>query len=222
LIGESLDQLSSATVYTKLDIRDAYYNLRIAAGDEWKTAFRTQYGLYEYCVMPFGLTNAPASFQRWINEILSKYLDIFCVAYLDNILIFSQNLEDHRRHIRTILRRVEETRLTLKASKCEFHTTGTEYLGYVISPKGLRMDEEKIRTIKEWKEPTNVKGIQSFLGFANFYRRFIRDYSKITMPLSSLTRKEKEWEWRDKQQGAFNTLKMAMITEPILQHFNPE
>jgi len=140
LIGESLDQLSSATVYTKLDIRDVYYNLRIAAGDEWKTAFRTRYGLYEYYVMPFGLTNAPASFQLWINEILSEYLDIFCVAYLDNILIFSQNLEDHRRHVRTILRRVEETGLTLKASKCEFHTTETEYMGYVISPKGLRMD----------------------------------------------------------------------------------
>jgi len=105
LIGESLDELSSATVYTKLYIRDAYYNLRIAAGDEWKTAFRTRYGLYEYCVMPFGLTNAPAeSFQRWINEILSEYLDIFCVAYLDDILIFWQNLEDHRRHVRTILR----------------------------------------------------------------------------------------------------------------------
>jgi len=99
LIGESLDQLSSATVYTKLDIRDAYYNLQIAAGDEWKTALRTRYGLYEYFVMPFGLTNAPASFQRWINHILSEYLDSFCVAYLDDIRIFTQNLEDQRRHV---------------------------------------------------------------------------------------------------------------------------
>jgi len=104
LIGESLDQLSSATIYTKLDIRDAYYNLRIAAGDKSKTAFRTRYELYEYCVMPFGLTNVLVSFQRWMNGILSEYLDIFCVAYLDDILIFSQNLEDHRRHVRTILR----------------------------------------------------------------------------------------------------------------------
>ena len=173
LIGESLNQLSSATIYTKLDIQDAYYNLRIAAGDEWKTAFRTRYGLYEYCVMPFGLTNAPASFQRWMNEILSEYLDIFCVAYLDDILIFSQNLEDHQKQVRTILRRVEETGLMLKASKYEFHTTEIDYLGYVISPQGLQMDKDKIRTIKEWKEPTNIKGIQSFLGFANFYQRFI-------------------------------------------------
>jgi len=125
-----------------------------------------------------------------MNEILSKYLDIFCVAYLDDIVIFSQNLEDLRRHVQTILKLVEETELTLKAFKCEFHTTEIEYLGYIISPQGLRMDEEKIRTIKEWKEPTNVKGIQSFFGFANFYRCFIRDYSKIMTPLSSLIRKK--------------------------------
>jgi len=222
IIGESLDQLSSATIYTKLDIRDAYYNLRITTGEEWKIAFRTRYGLYEYCVIPFGLNDAPASFQRWMNEILREYLNIFCVAYLDDILIFSQNLEDHRMDVWTILRRVEETGLMLKASKCKFHTTEIEYLGYVISPHGLRMDEEKIRTIKEWMEPTNVKGIQSFLGFANFYRCFIRDYSKIMTPLSSLTRKEKGWKWSDKQQEAFETLKKAMITEPILQHFDSE
>jgi len=144
------------------------------------------------------------------------------VAYLDDILIFSPDEETHREHVWAILTQVRDNGLTLKASKCEFHTKETEYLGYVISPQGLRMDEEKIRTIRDWKEPTNVKGIQSFLGFANFYRRFIRDYSKITMPLSSLTRKEKAWEWGDKQQEAFETLKEAMITEPILQHFDPE
>jgi len=222
LIRESLDQLSNATVYTKRDIRDAYYNLRIWVGDEWKTAFRTRYGLFEYCIMPFGLTNVPASFQRWMNKILSEYLDIFCVAYLDDILIFSQNEEDHRKHVRTILERVKETGLTLKASKCELHTGENEYLGYLISPQGLRMDEEKIRMIKEWKEPTNIKGIQSFLGFANFYRRFIQDYSQITTPLTRLTRKEVEWEWGDEQQAAFEAFKTAMMTEPILQHFDLE
>ena len=157
-----------------------------------------------------------------MNEILSGYLDIFYVAYLDDILIFSQNLEDHQKYVRTILRRVEEAGLTLKASKCKFHTRETEYLRYVILPKGPRMDEDKIRTIKEWKEPMNVKGVQSFLEFTNFYWRFVRDYSKITTPLSSLRRKEKVWEWGDKQQEAFETLKKAMITEPILQHFDPE
>ena len=157
-----------------------------------------------------------------MNEILSEYLDIFCVAYLEDILIFTQNLEDHRKHVRTIWERVKETGLTLKASKCAFHTTETEYLGYVISPQCLRMDEEKIRTIKEWKEPTNIKGIQSFLGFANFYQRFIQDYSRITTPLTRLTRKEVDCEWGDEQQTAFEMLKTAMVTVPILQHFDPE
>ena len=103
LIGELLDQLSNATIYTKLDIKDAYYNLRIAEGDKWKTVFQTRYGLYKYCVMPFGLTNAPASFQQWMNEILSEYLDIFCVTYLDDILVFSQTVEEHRHHVQAIL-----------------------------------------------------------------------------------------------------------------------
>jgi len=144
------------------------------------------------------------------------------VAYLDDILIFSQKLEDHWEHVRTILEQVKETGLTLKDSKCEFDTTEIEYLAYMISPQGLRMDKEKIRTIKEWKEPMNVKGIQSFLGFANFYRRFIQDYSQITTPLTRLTRKEVSWEWGDEQQTAFDTLKRAMVTEPILQYFDPE
>jgi hypothetical protein len=137
LIGEALDRLAKAKIYTKLDVKDAYHNLRIAEGDEWKTAFRTKYGLYEYLVMPFGLTNAPASFQRWMNEILSDYLDVFCIAYLDDILIYSDSLEQHRWHVRMILKRVEEVGLTLKASKCEFHTNRTEYLGYIISPTGI-------------------------------------------------------------------------------------
>jgi hypothetical protein len=184
LIGEALDRLAKAKIYTKLDVKDAYHNLRIAEGDEWKMAFRTKYGLYEYLVMPFGLTHAPASFQRWMNEILSDYLDVFCIAYLDDILIYSDNLEQHRQHVKMILRRVEEVGLTLKALKCEFHTNKTEYLGYIISPTGIEMDPEKVRAVAEWKEPMNVKGVQSFLGFTNFYRRFIRDFSKITAPLT--------------------------------------
>jgi hypothetical protein len=125
LIGESLDLLVNITIYTKLDIKDTYHNLRLAKGEQWKTAFRTRYSLYEYCVMPFGLRNAPASFQHWINEILSEYLYIFYVAYLDDILVFSDSLANHKRHVRTILAKVAETGLTLKASKYKFHTTET-------------------------------------------------------------------------------------------------
>jgi hypothetical protein len=168
LISEALDRLVHAKIFTKLDIKDAYHNLRIAKGDEWKTAFRTKYGLFEYLVMPFGLTNAPASFQRWVNEILSEYLDVFCVAYLDDILIFSETMEEHHKHVKLVLQKMEEADLILKVSKCEFHTDRTEYVGYVISQSGIQMDHEKVRTVAEWREPTNVKGVQSFLGFANF------------------------------------------------------
>jgi hypothetical protein len=182
LIGEALDRLSCAKVYTKLDVKDAYHNLRITKVDRWKTAFQTKYGLYEYLVMLFGLTNAPASFQRWMNEVLSDYLDVFCIAYLDDILIYLDNIEQHQQHVKMILERVEDIGLRLKASKCEFHTNRTEYLGYIISPSSIQMDLEKVRAVVEWREPMNVKGVQSFLGFPNFYRRFIRDFSKITVP----------------------------------------
>jgi hypothetical protein len=149
LIGEALDRLANAKIYTKLDIKDTYYNIQIAEGDEWKMVFWTKYGLYEYLVMPFGLTNAPASFQRWIIEILSDYLDVFCIAYLDDILIYSDNLKQHYQHVEMVLRRVEEVRLTLKASKCEFHTNKIEYLGYIISPTGIEMDPEKVQAVAE-------------------------------------------------------------------------
>jgi hypothetical protein len=197
LIGEALDRLSKAKAYTTLDVKDAYHHLQIAKGNEWKTAFRTKYRLYEYLVMPFGLTNTPASFQRWMNEVLSDYLDIFCIAYLDDILIYSDDIETHRKHVKMILKRVEEVGLTLKASKCEFHTDRTEYLGYIIAPTGISMDPEKVKAMEEWREPTNVKGVQCFLGFANFHRRFILDFSKITTPLTKLTRKDRPWEWND-------------------------
>jgi hypothetical protein len=221
LIGEALDRLAKAKIYTKLDVKDAYHNLWIAEGDEWKMAFRTKYGLYEYLVMPFSLTNAPASFQRWMNEILSDYLDVFCIAYLDDIRIYSDNFEQHCQHVKMILKRVEEVGLTLKASKCKFHTNKTEYLGYIILPTGIEMDPEKVQAVAEWKEPMNVKGVQSFLGFANFYRRFIKDFSRITAPLMPLIRKDTPWGWGDDAQVAFEELKRAILSEPILQYFDP-
>jgi hypothetical protein len=129
-----------------------------------------------------------------MNEILSDYLDVFCIAYLDDILIYSDNLEQHHQHVRLILKRVEEVGLTLKASKCEFHTDRTEYLGYIMSPTGIQIDPEEVRAVAEWKELVNVKGVQSFLGFTNFYRRFIRDFRKITIPLTWLTQKDTPWK----------------------------
>jgi hypothetical protein len=153
--------------------------------------------------MPFGLTNAPASFQRWINEVLSDYLDISCIAYLDDILIYLDDLEQYRQHVRKILERVEEVGLMLKVSKCEFHRHRMEYLGYIISPMAMSIDPEKVKAMAEWREPTNVKGVPSFLGFANFYRRCIQDFSKIMTPLTKLTRKDIHWEWGNAAQLAF-------------------
>jgi hypothetical protein len=149
LSGEALDWLANAKIHTKLDVKDAYHNLRIAEGDEWKTAFQMKYSLYEYLVMPFRLTNALASFQWWMNKVLSDYLDIFCITYLNNILIYSDKLEQHCQHVRRILERVEEVGLMLKALKCEFHTDRIEYLGYIISPMGISMDLEKVRAMAE-------------------------------------------------------------------------
>ena len=131
--------------------------MRIADCDEEKTAFRTKYGLYEYMVMLFRLTNAPSSFQRWINELLSEYLDLICLAYLDDVLIYSDNLEEHVHHVRTILGRLREAGLALKLNKCEFHMTETEYLGYVITPVGIHMDKQKLHTMNEWPQLPNVK-----------------------------------------------------------------
>jgi Reverse transcriptase (RNA-dependent DNA polymerase) len=132
-----------------MDLRGAYNLIRIAEGDEWKTAFRTRYGLFEYLVMPFGLTNAPATFQTYMNDTLREYLDRFCVVYLDDILIYSNSLEEHREHVREVLRKLKEANLYLKASKCEFTTQRTEFLGYVITPEGTDMDKSKVMAILE-------------------------------------------------------------------------
>jgi hypothetical protein len=135
-----------------------------------------------------------------MNEVLSNYLDIFCIAYLDDILIYSDSMEEHRKHVCIVLRWLRDVGLILKPSKCEFHMERMEYLGYIIAPTGLQMDPKKIKTVKEWQEPVNIKGIQSFLGFTNFYRWFIHDFSKITIPLTRLTKKQVLWEWNDMTQ----------------------
>jgi hypothetical protein len=221
LISETLDRLRSAQIYTRLDLREGYHHLRIAEGDEWKTAFRTRYGLFEYLVMPFGLTNAPASFQRFMNETLREFLDEFCVVYLDDILIYSSCLAEHKIHVKRILQKLAENDIHIKPEKCEFHVDKTEFLGFIVSPKGVTMDEKKLKAIREWESPSSVHDVQVFLGFANFYRRFIRRYSHIAGPLFDLLKKTGIFAWTEKAQSAFEALKHAFTTAPILQHFDP-
>lgn len=221
LIDETLRQLQSAKIFTRLDLRGAYNLIRIRQGDEPLTAFRTRYGLFEYLVMPFGLTNAPATCQQFVNDTLRQYLDRFCVVYLDDILIYSQSLAEHRKHVRLILETLLAAGLYVKGEKCEFFTTSTTFLGFAISTSGISMDPAKVSAITEWQPPKNVKDLQSFLGFANFYRRFIEGYSDKIKPLTSLLNKNSTFIWGSTQEKAFECLKKAFCTAPILRHFDP-
>jgi hypothetical protein len=189
LLHEILLRLQKAKYFTKLDIHGAYNLVRIAKGEEWKTTFRTQYGLFESLVMPFGLTNAPASFQHFINDVLRPYLDVFVTAYLDDMLIYSDNLEEYKKHVLKVLEVLSKAGLHLKPEKCEFHQQEVKYLGFIISTSRTKMDLVKVATIQEWPAPRNVKDVQIFLGFANFYRRFIKGYSNIVSPMTCLTQK---------------------------------
>jgi hypothetical protein len=214
-------QLQGAKIFTKLDLRWGYNNVRIKEGDEYKTAFRTKYGLFETLVMPFGLTNAPATFQHFMNDIFRDMLDTKVVIYLDDILIFSKSQEDHERDVREVLRRLAANQLFCKLSKCSFHVDTVDYLGLVISPKGISMEEKKVQAIKEWPIPQNVKQIQSFLGFANFLRRFVPNYSTLARPLHNRTHKDTKWEWGSREQESFQAIKDAICQKPVLAHPDP-
>jgi transposase InsO family protein len=221
LITELKDRLQGKQIFTALDLKGAYNLIRIKEGDEWKTAFRTKYGLYEYLVMPFGLTNAPASFQKMINYVLRQYLDIFVICYLDDILIFSDNEEEHKEHVRKVLKALQDAKLLVEPEKCHFHVTEVDFLGHTITPGEIRMQRDKISAVADWETPTSVKDTQKFLGFANYYRRFIKDFSKIANPLTELTKKDQTFAWNDKAQQAFEQLKKAILSEPVLVMFNP-
>lgn len=191
-------------------------------GEEWKTAFRTRFGHYEYLVMPFGLTNAPGTFQAFINNVLREFLDVFVVVYLDDILVYSKTIDEHVQHVRQVLTAMRKAHLRVKPSKSEFHKHEVTFLGYVVSKEGLKMDENTIKTILDWSTPTTVREVLSFLGFANFYRRFIMEYSKIATPLTHITRKDQAFTWGKEAQQAFDELKRRFTTQPILIMFNPE
>jgi len=222
LISDLLDSPCKARIYTKIDLQHAYHLVRITEGDEWKTAFWTCYGTFKWSVMPFGLTNAPAAFQRFMNDAFSNLLDVCVVVYLDDILIYSNDITQHQKHVKEVLKRLRKAGLYAKAEKCEFHSDSVEYLGYVLSPSGLTMSNAKVKTIQEWPESKKVKNIQSFLGFANFYRHFIFNYSDMVIPLTRLTRKDTPWNFDENCRKAFNTLKQAFTSAPILTHWVPD
>ena len=222
LINELHDRLRGMQFFTSLDMRGAYNLIRMKEGDEWKTAFRTRYGSIRISgSCRFGLTNAPASCQRMINDQLHEYLDIFVVAYLDDILIFSKTEAEHIEHVKKVLEKLKGAKLLLKPEKCEFHQKELTFLGYIVGRNGVRMDPAKVDAVLSWPEPETVKEVQSFLGFANFYRRFIKGYSAIAKALSELTKIDKIWEWGKEQAEAFRKLKESFVTAPILATFDP-
>jgi hypothetical protein len=222
LIYETLRAIGHAKYFTKLDVIAAFHKIRIAEGDEWMTAFRTRYGLFEWMVTPFGLANAPSTFQKYINWCLRDYLDEFCSAYVDDILIYTDGtLEEHRSHVDKVLVRLREAGLQIDIDKCEFEVQSTKYLGFIIEVgKGLRMDPEKLAAIRDWEAPTTVKGVRGFLGFANFYRRFIDGFSDRVRALTELTQKGRAFKWSDEADRAFHELKKLFVEAPVLAFFD--
>jgi hypothetical protein len=188
-----------------------------------KTAFRIQYGLYEFNVMPFGLTNTPATFQDMMNHVFSDMIDLGLIVYMDDILVYAKTLEEHDNLVRRVLQLLTENKLAVEPAKCVWRCTEVEFLGYIISRDGIKMSHEKDKAVLNWKNPTSLNEVQSFLGFANFYRRFIRDYSRVVRPLMELTKGDaKVWKWTDEGAREFNQLKLRFTTSPILAHFDPK
>ena len=197
--------------------------VQMREGEECKTAFQTRYGHYKYTVIPFGLTNTLATFQALINTTLCEYLDIFVTAYLNDILIYTKGtLKEHIQAVKKVLKALQAADIRLQPDKCKFHVKTVKFLGSIITTDGIQMDNNKVKAIREWPEPRNLKEIQAFLGFANFYQRFIQGYSQICTPLTKMTKKEQLFHWECEQREAFEKFKKNFTLAPILTSFNPE
>ena len=224
LVDDLLDRVQGCKLFTVIDLKNAFNLIRIHDGDEWKTAFRTHLGLFEYTVMPFGLTNAPGIFQGFIQDVLRDLLDVVCVVYIDDILIFSRSQEEHDEHVKLVLDRLRSAGLFANAKKCSFDQSEVEYLGFLLGTQGIKMNPHKLDTIADWPPPASIKDVQSFLGFTNFYRRFIDRYARIVAPLNALTRKDRAtapFVLTDDAADAFHALKHAFTSSPLLRHFDP-
>lgn len=216
-IDELLDRLGNAKYFSKLDLSSGYHQIRIAPSDTEKTAFRTRYGHFEYTVMPFGLCNAPATFQTLMNTLFYDLIDKSVVIYLDDILVFSASMELHIIHLEAVFKRLQQHSLFVKGSKCRFLQTEIEFLGHRISPLGISVDTSKTQVIREWPTPQSTTELQSFLGLAGYYRRFIENFAGITSSLTDLLKKEVIFEWTPQHQSAFSLLKTKLSSAPVLR-----
>ncbi|GJV71410.1 reverse transcriptase domain-containing protein [Tanacetum coccineum] len=215
-IDDLFDQLQGLSVYSKIDLRSGYHQLRVRNEDIPKTAFRTRYGHYEFQVMPFGLTNAPTMFMDLMNRVCKPYLDKFVIVFIDDILIYSRNKEEHADHLRIILELLKNEKLYAKFSKCDFWISIVQFLRHVIDSQGIHVDPAKIEAVKNWASPTTPTEIRQFLGLAGYYRRFNKDFSKIAKSLTELTHKNKKYIWGEDQESAFQLLKQKLCEAPIL------
>jgi hypothetical protein len=221
LVDELLQRVSKAVIFTKLDIRQGFQRIRMHPDSEDLTTFKTRYGQFKYTVMPFSVTSGPATSQRYINNALRDCLDIYATVYVDDILIYSESLEEHEEHVKAVLERLRKAGLQIALRKCEWEVTSTRFLGFIVSTEEVSPDSEKVAAITNWERPQTVKSVQSFLGFCNFYRRFVEQYSRLAKPLFNLTRKDVQWRWTTDCQEAFDALKRKMTETPILRHYDP-
>ncbi|GJV97575.1 putative reverse transcriptase domain-containing protein, partial [Tanacetum coccineum] len=209
-IDDLFDQLQGSRVYSKIDLRSGYHQLRVREEDIPKTAFRTCYGHHEFQVMPFGLTNAPAVFIDLMNQVCKPYLDRFVIVFIDDILIYSKSRKEHEGHLKLILKLLKEEELYAKFSKCEFWLSKVQFLGHVIDSEGIHVDPAKIESIKDWASPKTPTEICQFLGLAGYYQRFIEGFSKIARPITKLTQKSLKFDWGEKEEVAFQLLKQKL------------
>nr|GFA62844.1 putative reverse transcriptase domain-containing protein [Tanacetum cinerariifolium] len=215
-IDDLLDQLQRSSVYSKIDLRSGYHQLRVREEDIPKTAFRTRYGHYEFQVMPFGLMNALTVFMDLINQVCKPYLDKFVIVFIDDILMYSKDEKEHEEHLKAILELLKKEELYAKFFECEFWIPKVQFLGQVIDSQGIHVDPAKIESVKYLASPKSPTEIRQFLGLAEYYLRFIEGFSKIAKPMTKLTQKKVKFEWGDKQEAAFQLLKQKLCSAPIL------
>jgi hypothetical protein len=216
-MDDLMDCLSGENLFSKIDLKSGYHQMRMREGDEWKKSFKTIEGLYEWLVIPFGLTNSPSTFMRLMNEILKYFIGKFVVVYLDDILVFSRTKEEHLRHLNLVMRRLQQEKLLINLKKSSFMNTKLIYLGFVISSNELKMDPEKVKAIKEWPSSRSMFEVRSFHGLASIYGNFIRDVSGICAPMMDTVKKRHEpFKWTEEAERSFNILKEKIIERPIL------
>jgi len=221
-IDELIDRLHGAKWFTKIDMAQGYHQLRVREEDVHKTAFRTRYGHFEFLVLPFGLCSAPASFMRLMHHIFDDLLDQCVVIFIDDVLIYSRTKDEHDKHVRMVLDRLRQHSLFAKLSKCSFFKPEVEFLGFVVGRHGVGMEQAKIKAVLDWPAPENRKQLMSFLGLANYYRKFIKDHAAICAPLTELLRLDVPYQWGEREQQAFDDLKAAMTKGPVLATPDPE